>query len=125
MAGEQHRLGRGARERYWGTPAAVLGVRQPGVWESGVRRIGGRAEHEDRAQIHVPRYLAQQRGEWPDPKQPNTEPLDLHRPAVDEVSWACAKCGKGVMHRVREVADCWFDSGAMPVAQWHYPLRIA
>ena len=71
-----------------------------------------------------PRYLAQQMGRWPDPDQPDSEPLDLHRPAVDELTWACSRpgCG-GTMHRVREVADCWFDSGSMPVAQWHYPFE--
>ena len=70
-----------------------------------------------------PRYLAQQRGHWPDPDQPDAEPLDLHRPAVDELTWPCAECGKGTMRRVPEVADCWFDSGSMPVAQWHYPFE--
>src|SRR5207249_3313397 len=51
--------------------------------------------------------------------------LDLHRPYVDEVTWACAssECGRGTMRRVPDVADCWFDSGAMPEAQWHYPIE--
>ncbi len=70
----------------------------------------------------LPRYLAQQRGQWPDPGQPGAKPLDLHRPAVDELTWPCPKCG-GTVRRVREVADGWFDSGAMPVAQWHYPFE--
>jgi isoleucyl-tRNA synthetase len=51
-----------------------------------------------------------------------TTPLDLHRPYVDEITFACAKCG-GRMERVPEVIDAWFDSGAMPVAQWHYPFE--
>jgi isoleucyl-tRNA synthetase len=50
-----------------------------------------------------------------------TTPLDLHRPYMDEITFACTKCG-GRMQRVPEVIDCWFDSGAMPVAQWHYPF---
>ena len=50
------------------------------------------------------------------------EPLDLHRPFVDEMTFACPQCGAR-MRRVPEVIDCWFDSGAMPVAQWHYPFE--
>ena len=72
-----------------------------------------------------PRYLAQQMNRWPDPDQPDSEPLDLHRPAVDELTWACTRpgCG-GTMHRVREVADCLvrlrLDAGgavALPVRE--------
>ena len=48
--------------------------------------------------------------------------LDLHKPAVDEISMTCEKCG-GAMQRVPEVIDCWFDSGSMPIAQWHYPFE--
>jgi len=50
------------------------------------------------------------------------EPLDLHRPYVDEVTYDCPQCG-GAMRRVPEVIDCWFDSGAMPVSQVHYPFE--
>ncbi len=50
------------------------------------------------------------------------EPLDLHRPFVDEMTFTCPKCG-GKMRRVPEVIDCWFDSGAMPIAQYHYPFE--
>ncbi|MDO8473766.1 MAG: isoleucine--tRNA ligase [Dehalococcoidia bacterium] len=49
------------------------------------------------------------------------EPLDLHRPHIDKITFSC-KCG-GTMQRVQDVIDCWFDSGAMPVAQWHYPFE--
>ncbi|NQT30946.1 MAG: class I tRNA ligase family protein, partial [Deltaproteobacteria bacterium] len=49
-------------------------------------------------------------------------PLDLHRPFVDEMTFDCSKC-KGKMRRVTEVIDCWFDSGAMPIAQHHYPYE--
>ncbi len=48
--------------------------------------------------------------------------LDLHRPFVDEIYLNCDKCG-GTLSRVKEVADVWFDSGAMPFAQWHYPFE--
>ena len=50
------------------------------------------------------------------------EPLDLHRPFVDGMTFTCSQCG-GEMRRVPEVIDCWFDSGAMPVAQYHYPFE--
>jgi len=48
------------------------------------------------------------------------DPLDLHRPYVDDATFDCPKCG-GRMKRASEVIDCWFDSGSMPIAQWHYP----
>ena len=48
--------------------------------------------------------------------------IELHRPYVDQVEITCPECGKP-MHRVIEVIDCWYDSGSMPFAQWHYPLE--
>ena len=48
--------------------------------------------------------------------------LDLHRPYIDAISLLCNKCSKP-MHRVEEVFDCWFESGSMPYAQWHYPFE--
>jgi len=48
--------------------------------------------------------------------------IELHRPFIDEVVFCCPKCN-GIMHRTPEVIDCWFDSGAMPFAQWHYPFE--
>jgi isoleucyl-tRNA synthetase len=48
--------------------------------------------------------------------------FDPHKPHIDGYTWACARCG-GAMRRVSEVIDTWFDSGAMPVAQWHYPFE--
>ena len=48
--------------------------------------------------------------------------VELHRPYIDEITMPCPKCGK-TMHRVPEVIDCWFDSGAMPFAQHHYPFE--
>jgi isoleucyl-tRNA synthetase len=49
------------------------------------------------------------------------EEVDLHKPYVDDIVFKCEKCG-GEMHRTPEVIDCWFDSGSMPIAQWHYPF---
>ena len=48
--------------------------------------------------------------------------VEFHRPYIDEITMKCPKCGK-TMHRVPEVIDCWFDSGAMPFAQHHYPFE--
>ena len=48
--------------------------------------------------------------------------LDLHRPHVDEIEFPCSKCGE-TSSRVPELIDVWFDSGSMPVAQWHYPFE--
>jgi isoleucyl-tRNA synthetase len=112
-----------ARERYWGTPLPFWVCDNPKCDHQ--ECIGSVAELSEKAgrRFMNPRYLAQQLGNWPDPDQPGTEPLDMHRPAVDELSWKCKKCGTGAMHRVREVADAWFDSGSMPVAQWHYPFE--
>ena len=50
--------------------------------------------------------------------------IELHRPFIDAVTIKCPECGKQ-MHRVSEVIDCWFDSGSMPFAQWHYPFENA
>jgi len=110
-----------ARERYWGTPLPFWVCDNPACGHQ--ECIGSVAELSEKTgrKFMNPRYLAQQRGEWPDPAQEG-EPLDLHRPAVDELTWTCPKCG-GTMRRIPEVADTWFDSGSMPVAQWHYPFE--
>jgi isoleucyl-tRNA synthetase len=89
-----------SRERYWGTPLPIWICEACGA----VEVMGSVAELERRAG----RPLAT---------------LDLHRPYVDEVAWPCAACGRGTARRIPDVADCWFDSGAMPVAQWHYPFE--
>jgi len=90
-----------ARERYWGTPLNIWRCSSCDDYEC----IGGLDEL--RAQLNVSGL---------------TTPMDLHRPYMDEITFACLKCG-GRMQRVPEVIDCWFDSGAMPVAQWHYPFE--
>ena len=92
-----------SRERYWGTPLNIWRCESEscGYCES----VGGVDELKNKAGLSGLK-----------------EPLDLHRPFVDEVTFTCAKCG-GQMGRVSEVIDCWFDSGAMPIAQWHYPFE--
>jgi isoleucyl-tRNA synthetase len=87
-----------SRNRYWGTPLPIW--RCEGCGED--RCVGSIEE------------LRQGQG-MPDP-------LDLHRPHVDQVTFRCAKCG-GTARRVPEVIDVWFDSGSMPFAQWHYPFE--
>ncbi len=57
----------------------------------------------------------------PGPRNETGE-LDLHRPYIDSVKYACTSCGKGKMGRIKELADVWFDSGAMPFAQMHFPF---
>ena len=111
-----------ARERYWGTPLPFWVCDNLACDHK--ECIGSVADLSAKTgrKFMNPRYLAQQMNRWPDPDQPDSEPLDLHRPAVDELTWPCSKCG-GTMRRVKEVADCWFDSGSMPVAQWHYPFE--
>ena len=89
-----------SRNRYWGTPLPL--------WTCGCghqEMIGSREE------------LSQKAVEKVDPKT-----IDLHRPFVDDIHLTCPKCGKK-MTRTEEVIDCWFDSGAMPFAQYHYPFE--
>ena len=89
-----------SRNRYWGTPLPL--------WRCSCghdEMIGSREE------------LATKAIEKVDPKT-----IDLHRPYVDDIHIKCPKCGK-TMNRVTEVIDCWFDSGAMPFAQYHYPFE--
>ena len=88
-----------SRNRYWGTPLNIWEC-ECGNFES----VGSRAE------------LAERTG------NENAAKVELHRPYIDEVTFPCPKCGK-TMHRVPEVIDCWFDSGAMPFAQHHYPFE--
>ena len=90
-----------SRERYWGTPLPIWRCESCGDLEclGGVEELKGK-----------------------DGFTGLKEPLDLHRPFVDEISYNCPQCG-GRMQRLPEVIDCWFDSGAMPVGQYHYPFE--
>mgnify|MGYP001183364083 CR=1 FL=1 len=89
-----------SRNRYWGTPLpAWVCERDP----EHVEIIGSFAE------------LAERTGGLP-------EGFDPHKPWIDDLTWACRACG-GTMRRTPEVIDVWFDSGAMPYAQWHYPFE--
>ncbi|MGN1114936.1 MAG: isoleucine--tRNA ligase, partial [Candidatus Ornithomonoglobus sp.] len=87
-----------SRNRYWGTPL--------NVWECscGKRHVVGSIAELKEMSDNCP------------------DDIELHRPFVDAVTIKCPDCG-GEMHRVPEVIDCWFDSGAMPFAQWHYPFE--
>ncbi|MDQ3247677.1 MAG: isoleucine--tRNA ligase [Chloroflexota bacterium] len=88
------------RDRYWGTPLPIWKSDTPG---SSYREcIGSVAELEARVGYSL-------------------KDLDLHRPYVDDLTWDAPD--GGVMRRVKEVADGWFDSGSMPLAQWHYPFE--
>jgi isoleucyl-tRNA synthetase len=90
-----------SRDRYWGTPLPLWLCDACGRQEA----IGSVAELRERA-------------------GPLPEPVDLHRPWVDERTWTCGASGcRGTMRRTPEIADVWFDSGAMPFAQWHHPFE--
>ncbi len=87
-----------SRNRYWGTPLPI--------WECecGHKHCIGSIEELKSMSDNCP------------------DDIELHRPYVDEVTIKCPVCGKP-MHRVEEVIDCWYDSGAMPFAQYHYPFE--
>ena len=88
-----------SRNRYWGTPL--------NIWQcecGHMHSIGSRQE------------LYEMSGDE------KAKTVELHRPYIDEITIKCPECGK-TMHRVPEVIDCWFDSGAMPFAQHHYPFE--
>ena len=87
-----------SRNRYWGTPL--------NIWECscGCKHAIGSIEELKSMSDNCP------------------DDIELHRPFIDAVTIKCPDCG-GEMHRVPEVIDCWFDSGSMPFAQWHYPFE--
>lgn len=87
-----------SRNRYWGTPL--------NIWECecGHQHAIGSIEELKSMSDNCP------------------DDIELHRPFIDAVTIKCPHCGKE-MHRVPEVIDCWFDSGSMPFAQWHYPFE--
>ncbi len=87
-----------SRNRYWGTPIPIWRCPECGALDV----IGSIAQLEERSGEKV---------------------TDLHMHRIDHLEWTCPKCEKGRMHRVPEVLDCWFESGAMPYAQHHYPFE--
>lgn len=89
-----------SRDRYWGTPLNIWKCEDCGELAS----VGSRQELAEKAIEEV-----------------NPETVELHRPYIDEIHLRC-KCG-GKMTRTTEVIDCWFDSGSMPFAQYHYPFE--
>jgi isoleucyl-tRNA synthetase len=88
-----------SRERYWGTPLPI--------WEC--------ESCKHREGVGSVQELSEKAGR-------DLSELDLHRPYVDDVHWDCPDCG-GKMTRVPDLIDVWFDSGSMPIAQWHYPFE--
>jgi len=100
-----------SRERFWGTPL--------NIW---------RCADEGCEHMHVPSSTAEivalnEAAGLPDPFDASVDrDLQIHRPWIDKVTLPCAKCGS-TMNRVPEVIDCWFDSGAMPFAQWGFPHK--
>ena len=94
-----------SRERYWGTPLPIWQCPNCGHYLC----VGSVAELREHA---VPEH------------RERLDTLDLHRPYIDEVLLNCpANASHGLMRRIPEVMDAWFDSGAMPFAQWHYPFE--
>jgi len=94
-----------SRNRYWGTPLPVWECKSCGHYEV----IGSLKELEEKSVNH----------ELPYDENHN---LDLHRPFIDKITLKCPQCGN-IMTRREEVLDCWFDSGAMPYAQYHFPFE--
>ena len=90
-----------SRDRYWGTPLPIWTCEDENC---GHRECIGSIKELKEKGIDVP------------------DDIELHKPYIDEVKLKCPKCGKQ-MKRAREVIDCWFDSGSMPFAQWHYPFE--
>lgn len=98
-----------SRRRYWGTPLPIWKSDAPG--SDYVECIGSMAELFDKVG-----------GAWPQEAiNPDTGNVDLHRPYVDALTWPSPD--GGTMRRVPDLIDVWFDSGAMPFAQWHYPFE--
>ena len=101
-----------SRNRYWGTPLPVWQC------ECGHMHCIGSREELKKMSPNYAEVIKKYSGEMDGTKNE----VELHRPFIDDVTITCPECGKQ-MHRVPEVIDCWFDSGAMPFAQHHYPFE--
>ena len=88
-----------SRNRYWGTPL--------NIWQCECGHMHSIGSRQELFEMSV---------------DERAKTVELHRPYIDEITLKCPECG-GTMHRVPEVIDCWFDSGAMPFAQHHYPFE--
>ncbi|MDR0817470.1 MAG: isoleucine--tRNA ligase [Clostridiales Family XIII bacterium] len=95
-----------SRSRYWGTPIPIW--RCPDCGE--LTCVGSRKELQSRSVETI------------SDREDGVPDIELHRPYVDDIHIACDKCG-GLMERIPEVIDCWFDSGSMPFAQQHWPFE--
>ncbi len=104
-----------SRNRYWGTPLNIWQCEDCGHMDA----IGSIAELKEKSDNLE---SVTSRGDSSTEKNPAGDEIELHRPYIDAVTVKCPKCGK-TMRRVPEVIDCWFDSGAMPFAQHHYPFE--
>ncbi len=91
-----------SRNRFWGSPLPI--------WQCQTGKVQGCDNVKVVGSIKELEKLS------------GKKPKDLHRPYIDEITFRCEKCG-GEMKRVAEVFDCWFESGSMPYAQWHYPFE--
>ncbi len=109
-----------SRERYWGTPLNIWRCQSCGHDEC-IGSVKELCEGFERLKQAKPERLEEEILAGRPIRNPK-DLEDLHRPSVDEVLLLCPQCGD-VMQRVPEVIDCWFDSGAMPLAQWHYPFE--
>jgi isoleucyl-tRNA synthetase len=94
-----------SRERFWGTPLNIWICEKCGVKKSisSIKELLNLAIEDE----HLATFK---------------KDINLHKPMIDQITLKCSACG-GVMRRTPEVIDCWFDSGAMPYAQWHYPFE--
>ncbi len=92
-----------SRDRFWGTPL--------NIWVC-----------QDCGNLHSVGSIEELRKGKLSNGDPVPEDIELHRPYVDDIHFSCPKCS-GKMKRTPEVIDCWFDSGSMPFAQWHYPFE--
>ncbi|MCE5268241.1 MAG: isoleucine--tRNA ligase [Planctomycetaceae bacterium] len=104
-----------SRERYWGTPLPIWKCNKTGYTEA----VGSYTELLAKPDV-------QGVDVWENAKRENPELADdlkVHKPYIDAITYASPKAKDGRMERVSEVIDCWFDSGAMPFAQWGYPHK--